>query len=207
MSSYVALLADVVASRALAPARRARLQQDLRAAARDWNRRWRGVLAARFAITLGDEVQCLLAGAGPLWEIAHAIRARFAQVDWVVAAGLGAVTTPLTTRITAPEVDGPCFHAARLAMARAKARRLVFAFEGFGAVQSDLDGCASYYSALYWSWTARQRNVAKVLRVTGPAAAARELGIDRSAVSHLARRMAWPLVTAGDTMFRTLLAP
>jgi len=92
-------------------------------------------------------------------------------------------------------------------MGRAKAQRLVFAFEGFGAVQSELDGCGSYYSALYWSWTARQRNVAKLLRVTGPAEAARELGIDRSAVSHLARRMAWPLVTAGDTMFQTLLTP
>jgi hypothetical protein len=207
MSSYVALLADIVASRALPPPRRARLQQELHAAAQDWNRRWRAALAARFAITLGDEVQCLLASAGPLWEIAHTIRARFAQVDWVVAGGLGAVTTPLIKGITAPEVDGPCFHAARVAVGRAKPQRLVFAFEGFGAVQSELDGCASYYSALYWSWTARQRNVAKLLRVTSPAETARKLGIDRSAVSHLARRMAWPLVTAGDTVFQSLLTP
>lgn len=207
MSSYVALLADVVASRSLPPPRRARLQRELRAATQEWNRRWRSVLAARFAVTLGDELQCLLRTPAPLWEIVHAIRARWTGVDWVVACGLGPITTRLAKGITAPEVDGPCFHAARVAMQRAKARRLIFAFEGFGATQRELDGAASYYSALYWSWTARQRDLARLLRVTGPAEAARELGIDRSAVSHLARRMAWPLVAAGDTMFRTLLAP
>jgi hypothetical protein len=207
MTSYVAVLADVVASRTLPPARRARLQQELRAAAQEWNRRWRPVLAARIAVTLGDELQCLLTRADPLWEIAHAIRARFTPVDWVVALGRGPIATRLTPGITAPEVDGPCFHAARVALERAKARRLVFAFEGFGHRQPELDGFANYYSALYWSWTARQRTVAKLLRAARPEEVARQLQIDRSAVSHLARRMAWPLVAAGDTIFRTLLTP
>src|ERR1041385_5703516 len=55
---YVALIADAVASRALAPAARARLQTDVRAAMKDLNRRYRRVLVARFAVTLGDELQC-----------------------------------------------------------------------------------------------------------------------------------------------------
>jgi hypothetical protein len=29
--------------------------------------------------------------------------------------------------------------------------------------------------------------------------------VDRSAVSHLARRMAWPIVAAGDKMFRSAI--
>jgi len=41
--------------------------------------------------------------------------------------------------------------------------------------------------------------------VGDPAAAAARLDVDRSAISHLARRMAWPLVAAGDKMFRALL--
>jgi hypothetical protein len=207
MTSYLAVLADVVASRALPPPRRARLQQELRAATQDWNRRWRSALAARVAVTLGDELQCLLTATAPLWEITHAIRGRFALVDWVVAVGAGPIATRLTPGITAPEVDGPCFHAARTALERAKARRLVYGFEGFGNAQPALDGFASYYSALYWSWTARQRTVANLLRLADPGEAARQLKIDRSAVSHLARRMAWSLVTTGDTMFKTLLAP
>src|SRR5439155_1735003 len=106
---YVALIADATASRLLPPARRARLQADARAAAQQLNRRYARVLAARFAVTLGDELQCLLPSPAPL------------------------------------------------------------------------------------------------LRLGDQAAAAAALQIDRSAVSHLARRMAWPLVAAGDKMFRTLL--
>ena len=197
---YIALIADATASRQLPPARRARLQADARAAVLELNRRYRRALAARFAVTLGDELQCLLHTAAPLWEIAHDIRARLPDVDWVVACGRGPITTPLAA--TAPEIDGPCFHQARAAMERAKPQRRVFAFGGFPPA---LDPLASYYSALYWSWTPRQRRAATLLRLGSPAAAAARLDVDRSAVSHLARRMAWPLVAAGDKMFRALL--
>src|SRR5207248_2575316 len=116
--SYIALIADAIASRDLAPTARARLQADARAAVKDLNHRYRRVLAA-----------------------------------------------------------------------------LVPALEPL----------ASYYSALYWSWTPRQRRTATLLRLGDPAAAAARLDVDRSAISHLARRMAWPLVAAGDKMFRALL--
>src|SRR6266571_1683215 len=110
---YVAIIADATASRLLPPARRARLQQDARAAAQQLNRGY-----ARFAVTLGDELQCLLPGPEPVWEIAHQIRARLPAVDWVVACGLGPISTPLAP--TAPEIDGPCFHEARAALDLAK---------------------------------------------------------------------------------------
>src|SRR6266576_909230 len=197
---YIALIADAVASRALAPAARARLQAHVRAAMKDLNRRYARVLAARFAVTLGDELQCLLPSPAPLWEMAHQIRARLPAVDWVVGCGLGPISTPLAP--TAPEIDGPCFHHARAALDRAKRLRLVFTFGGFPAA---IDPLADYYGALYWSWTPRQRRAATLLRLGDQAAAAAALQIDRSAVSHLARRMAWPLVAAGDKMFRTLL--
>src|SRR5690349_19642799 len=198
---YVAAIADATASRLLPPARRARLQADLRAALPELNRRYRRALAARFAVTLGDELQCLLATPAPVWDVAHFVRARFPEVEWVVACGRGPISTPLAA--TAPEVDGPCFHEARAAMERAKHGRLVFALGGFPAPPPD--PLASYYSALYWSWTRRQRRAATLLRLGSPADAAAQLRIDRSAISHLARRMAWPLVAAGDKMFRALL--
>jgi hypothetical protein len=203
--TFVALIADAVDSRALPAASRARLQRDLRVALPAWNRRWRTWMAARFAVTLGDEVQCLLKTAAPLWEIAHTLRADFEVVDWVVACGRGPIATALRPGIAAPEVDGPCFHDARGALEEAKGRGQLLAFRGFGAADATLSGLASYYSALYWGWTPRQRRAARWLRASDPARAARELGVHRSAISHLARRMAWPLVTAGDSILRTLL--
>src|SRR5206468_68688 len=167
--TYIALIADAIASRELPPAARARLQADARTAVKHLNQRYRRVLAARFAVTLGDELQCLLPTPQPVWDVAHDLRARLPSVDWVVACGRGPITTPLAP--TAPEIDGPCFHEARAAMDRAK----------------------------------RQRRTATLLRVGDPAAAAARLDVDRSAISHLARRMAWPLVAAGDKMFRALL--
>src|SRR5438309_127262 len=131
-SIYIALIADATASRALPPPRRARLQHALRRALPEFNRRWRTALAARFALTLGDEVQALLTTADPVWAISHEVRLRFPDVEWVVACGRGTIATRLERGTTAPEVDGPCFHAARTAMGQAKRRRLLLALGGFG---------------------------------------------------------------------------
>jgi len=196
-TEYVALIGDVVASRRLSAGARARLQVDLRAGLEVVNRRWRRAVAARFALTLGDQFQGLLTGGEALWELTHWLRAELAQVDWVMAAGRGAIHTPLAR--TAPEVDGPCFHRAREALEGAKGRRVLLAFGGFG---TGLEGFAEYYSALYWGWTPRQRRAASLLRVAEPAEVAVLLKVGRSAVSHLAGRMGWKLVAAGDHVFR-----
>src|SRR2546422_2933501 len=156
---YVALIADAVASRTLAPRARAQLQSDVRASLGEINRRWRRALAAKFAVTRGDEIEGLLGSAAAAWDIAHWIRLKFAEADWVIACGRGAITTPLTP--TAPEVDGPCFHAARVALDTAKRDRLVFAFGGF---EPAVAAFAVYYSALYCAWTPRQSYAANYPR-------------------------------------------
>src|SRR5215470_17198567 len=115
---YVALIADATASRLLPPAQRARLQAALRGSLAEFNRRYRAALAARFGVTQGDELQCLLTSTAPLWDVAHAIRSTFTDVDWVIGCGRGPVTTSLAGgKLAAPEVDGPCFHHARAAVA------------------------------------------------------------------------------------------
>src|SRR5207244_7030194 len=149
-TTYIALIGDAAASRTLPPPRRARLQHALRSAIPQFNRRWRTALAARFAVTLGDEFQALLTTARPVWEILHEVHFRFPEVAWVVACGLGGVATRLEPRVAAPEVDGPCFHAARAALEHANLLRQLMAF---GRIPPGLDPLASYYSALYWSWT------------------------------------------------------
>src|SRR5690348_11967453 len=199
---YIALIADVVRSRSLPPPRRARLQAELRRALSALNRTYRQDLAAGFGLTQGDELQCLLVSSTQVWEIAHAIRYRFAEADWVIGCGRGTVTTSLAAgKLAAPEVAGPSVHAARSVVDTGKRERLLFDFRGLGDVAATLNALASYYSALYWNWTGRQREAATSWRF--PAAAGLKVG--PSAISHLRRRMAWPLVEAGDKMFRALL--
>ena len=204
---YVALIADAIDSRHLAPAARRRLQAALQHGLPELNHRFRKALAARFDVTLGDELQCLLVDGRSAWEVSHFIRYAFPEVEWVVAAGRGPITTALTPGITAPKVDGPCFHAARAALETAKRDHHVLTFAGFAA--EHLSAFAAYYSGLYWSWTARQRALANKWRAWGDAEAdlPRKVqeGLHPSAVSHLRRRMAWPLVAQGDRMFRNLL--
>lgn len=201
-NTYIAVLADVIASRALAPRIRARLQSELlRRLRTELNRRrdWRPGIAAAFAIARGDEIEGLLRDATLLWEITHWLRVAFADVDWIVAAARGSISTALAP--TAIEVDGPAFHAARAALDAAKQRRQVFTLHGF---HPSVDGLAAYYSAQYWSWTPRQRRLAAELRLAGSARgpATNRLKVHPTAISHMKRRMAWPLVAAGDKMFR-----
>lgn len=200
---YVALIGDAIRSRDLTPARRRRLQSQLDRVLDDLNRRWRRTVVAGFTIVLGDQFEGLLADTSAVWELSHQIRAELTDMDWVIAAGRGAVTTSLAKRAAA--VDGPCFHRAREALHAAKAERRVCTFAGFGRHDAVLNGLARYYSALYWGWTARQREAANLLRVLDRTDVAARLGVDRSAVSHLARRLGWRLVTRGDRVFRQLL--
>jgi SatD family (SatD) len=205
-TQYVALIADVVASRTLPARARAILQAGLRDAVRAFNTRYRRRFVARCAVTLGDELQALLPDAALVWELSHALRHRVPGVDWTVACGRGGLTTPLRPGVSAPELDGPCFHAARAALEQAKRQRLVLAFAGF---DPHLMAGAAYYSALYWGWTPRQRALATAQRALGDVgvdALARQLRVGPSAISHLRRRMGWPLVAAGDSVLRDWLA-
>lgn len=198
--NYIAVLGDAIASRTLSPAARAAAQADLRRAIGVVNRRWRGAVAAKFVIALGDQFEGLLRDDAPLWDVLHVLRAELVDADWVLVAARGGITTPLAR--TAIEVDGPCFHAARTALETAKRDGQVLALAGFADPVQPL---ARYYSALHASWTARQRRAAALLRTVDAVTAAQRLGVDRSAVSHLARRMGWSLVESGDRDFRRIL--
>src|SRR5207245_1543227 len=85
------------------------------------------------------------AASAGVWEVSPRLRLALPDVDWVVACGRRTLSTPLRRGATAPELDGPCFHAARAALEHAKRHRLVLAFEGF---DPSLAACADYYSAL-----------------------------------------------------------
>jgi hypothetical protein len=197
---FVALMGDVISSRELAGARRSKLQKALRASMTEVNARWKGAIAAGFAVTGGDQFQGLLKSAADVWDITHWLRDRLREVDWTVACAKGTISTALAP--WAPEVDGPCFHLASQALQDAKKQRLLF---GFPPAEPILQGLADYYSALYWTWTSRQREVATLLRVHSQLGVAEQLNKSPSAVSHLAGRIEWKSVRAGDEVFRQYL--
>ncbi len=199
--TYVAIIGDAVASRRLTPRRRAALQRELRAVLGEANRRWRRALAARFAVALGDQFEGLVHDAAAVWELVHWLRAELAGSEWTIACGRGPVSTPLAA--TAPEVDGPCFHRAREALAEAKRSGAVLALGGFDPAVTAL---GRYYAALYRGWTVRQRVVATQLRLLDRRRLAARMRVTPSAVSHVASRIGWRLVEAGDAALRAGLA-
>jgi hypothetical protein len=196
VTPFIALLADAVGSRRLATAARQALQEQLRAALTAANRKWRSAIVTKFAITLGDQLEGLIADDAPLWDIIHYLRAQL-DGDWIIACGRGPLSTAPGPSVV--ELDGPCFHHAREALERAKKERLVLAFGGYDDIAAAF---GAYYSALYWTWTGRQREAAALLRTLKPAEALSDLGVDRSAISHLTRRISWQQVEEGDAAFK-----
>lgn len=201
--NYVAVLADVIGSRALPVPARARLQAQIQTGLKDLNKRraWRPAIAAGFAIAGGDEIEGLLRDTTLVWDLTHWLRHAFPDVDWIIACARGPINTALAA--TALEVDGPCFHAARAALEEAKQTRQVFAFRGFPPA---VDALAAYYSSLYWSWTPRQRRQAAAFRLEhADIEVGSRVKVHPTAISHMKRRMAWPLVAEGDRMLRAAL--
>jgi hypothetical protein len=88
-------------------------------------------LSARFVVTLGDEFQGLLRVPELAIDTLNRLDEALDGMPLRYAAGWGVLSTPL--RPHAVGMDGPCFHAARDALARGKRERRWATVEGFGA--------------------------------------------------------------------------
>ena len=94
---YVAFITDVVGSRSLGARTRTALQNRLRVTAQVFNTRYRKHLAARFAVTLGDELQGLFTSAAPVWAVSHELHrahpgARLAELARILHVGPSAIS-------------------------------------------------------------------------------------------------------------------
>lgn len=123
--AYWALIGDVVGSRRVAD--RARLQARLERVLRDLNRGWGEALAARFALTLGDEFQALFRGPDALPAAVERVCHGLVGTGVRFGVGWGELATPLRRR--AVGMDGPCFHRARAAIESARRGRRLVAVE------------------------------------------------------------------------------
>lgn len=155
MENYLAVVADVVASRQVPD--RSDLQARLRQALDRVNEQFAGVVASRFVLTLGDEFQGLLRGPEQLHRILGLLRASAHPQELRFGLGVGRLETPLQPQ--ALGMDGPCFHHARAAVERAEQRGTPVEVEAGWEVQA-----FAIYSTLWGEirrrWTTRQRLVA-----------------------------------------------
>ncbi len=118
MAVYGAAILDVVGSRS--SANRAELQEILNQAIAEFNEEFRGILPVPAGITSGDEWEILTDRPRQGYELVAwfqaALRARGIEV--YAGLGLGGLSTPPAGEIR--QLDGPCFHLARQALAIAK---------------------------------------------------------------------------------------
>lgn len=160
---YIAVIADMVRSRDLPPARRRLLQKRFSRLIDNLNQHHRKTLASKFIITLGDEFQGVLNSAGSIPDLIWHLEQDFPERELRVGIGFGTLDTPLQKY--AINMDGPVLHLARAAIDYAKkTKTLGGIFRGFGELDDILNGL----SGLLWfqrsRWTPAQRNIAGLLR-------------------------------------------
>jgi len=162
-ATWTAVIGDMVHSRALTAAKRAKAQRDFANLITILNRRFRRDIASRFVITLGDEFQGLLSNAEAIPEIVWTIETEYREREVRLGFGFGKLHTPLQR--VALNIDGPVLHNARAAITTARNRKLLGGiFEGFGTYDTVLTGYAQVLRYVRQRMTERQRTVVALLR-------------------------------------------
>lgn len=125
--NYLALIGDIRDSRQVSD--RAGLQKTLQRVLAEINQRYAQSLLSPFTITLGDEFQALLPGAGGLWLTIAIIQAELYPVRVRFGIGLGEIVTEIN-HDAALGMDGPAFHRARDAITLMKDQGGYYRLEG-----------------------------------------------------------------------------
>jgi hypothetical protein len=200
------MIGDMVASRALAPRQRARVQEEFTDLIDDLNRAHASELAAKFVITLGDEFQALFRRGDGLprliWKLEQAFTTRRLRLGF----GYGLIYTSMGEY--AINVDGPALHHARASLENAKHDSLEGGvFTGFGeTMDAALNGLARVLHHQRATWPTRQREVVERLSAGCKGVdIARELGISKQAVSRYASLAGWEAYAEGERGWTALL--
>jgi len=201
---YLAVIADIRGSRRL-PDRQA-VQDRLRSALAALEQQFAASIAAGFAITTGDEFQVLLRDPAAGVPVVVACDEALAPLQLRFGLGWGTLATRLEER--AVGMDGPCFHAARLAIEFATAHARWLAVRGLDPeAEAALDGLFALLGAVRAGWTPKQAEaVARRRRVSTQRALATALDLDPSTVSKRLKSALYEEVVAAETAAAHLLA-
>ena len=189
---YIALIADMISSRALSASRRARVQEKFTDLIDGLNRLYKADLRARFVITLGDEFQGLLRNPEIVPQLVWTLEKSFTDRPLRLGFGYGRIHTSI--KEYAINLDGPALHNARAAIDRAKHHDLRGGvFDGFGpSLDPALNGFARILHHQRNNWPERQRAVIMQLHEGRKGTEiASDLGITKQAVSRYASLAGW----------------
>ncbi len=202
--TYVAVIGDLIASRALAD--RAGAQERVIEALATANERWADALAARFVVTLGDEFQGLLIRPDPLVDVVSTVERALGGLRVRYGVGSGELRTPL--RDEAIGMDGPCFHRAREAVERGKHDDRWITVAGFGDERDALlNGVLRLMGSVRGSWTAVQAETVFAAREAAEQKeVARGRGVSEATVSKALKAAHYDAYIEGERTVARLLA-
>lgn len=203
---YVALIGDMVQSRALPAAARAKAQQDFSRLVALLNRRFADDIASKFVVTIGDEFQGLLSNAEAIPDIVWLIDSTYGARSIRIGIGYGVLHTPLQK--IALNIDGPALHEARAAILLAHGRRMLGGvFSGFGEYDDVLLGFAQALRHVRSNLTKRQLEAVGLLREgRTQMAAAKKLGVTKQSISERVVTAGWEPYRLGEIGWRKALA-
>lgn len=205
MEYYAALIGDIVSSRDIPADDRRLIQRRLRSTLEELSQELGEALETGLQITGGDEFQGLFRDPSAIVDVYMGVWEEFPDLVFVYGIGGGGISTDLSDTIT--EVDGPCFHAARSALDRAKKekKQVVVGGEGIAATKS----IATAFHLLHRirsGWTETQRRYALAARgLDTRGAVAEEFDVSQSAVSQGLQRAEFDLFMEAEEAARELL--
>lgn len=203
---FVALIGDMVESRALSAAARARAQRDFARLIALLNKRFARDIASTFVVTIGDEFQGLLSNAQVIPDMVWLIDSTFGARAVRLGIGHGVLHTPIQKK--ALNIDGPVLHQARSAILTAHSKRLLGGvFSGFGEYDEVLLGFAQTLRYVRGNFTTRQLEAVSLLRQgRTQAEVARRLGVTKQSVSERVGAAGWEPYRLGEIGWKNALA-
>ncbi len=203
-TSYLAVIGDVRGSRQAAD--RASVQERLEKGLQQVNQENEAALAASFAITLGDEFQGLLRQAEAAMAVLVSMEIALPGIPIRYGLGWGGLSTHL--REQAIGMDGPCFHAARLALDRGKKANRWVTASGFGEEEDGiLNGLFGLLGGVRSRWKRKQAETVSLRRrARYQKDVARQRGVVDSVVSDTLRAALYGPVTDAEEAMTRLLA-
>ena len=202
----LAIIADVVGSREAA--NRQELQRTLLDALARMSAELKRRLWADLQLTAGDELQGLCRDPAAAIPVLVGISDAIHPSRITFGLGWGRLSTPLPARRGSrrlPLLDGACFHAAREALAEARARDAWGAGWGFGPWEEPLCALLELIGSLRRGWTAKQGAYAAAARHQPQKDVAAHYGVSPSVVSESLKAARVDVVRRGEAGLIALL--
>ncbi|HEM46095.1 MAG TPA: hypothetical protein ENO23_03520 [Alphaproteobacteria bacterium] len=200
---YVVVIGDLVGSRELPD--RASAQDRLREAVAAFNERSGDVLAAPLDVTGGDEMKTILEDPAVAVDVITQLSDALHPIGITWGVGRGALATSWVPDVG--NLDGPCFHRARRANEEASKEGVWAKALGFSPLDDEVaSALLRLVGAIRASWTEKQVEYVRSVRVKSQKETAGDLGVTEGAVSQSLQRARYQDVAEGEAALRSLLA-